>query len=294
MMNFSRFLWLLCVTAFSAFYVASILYSPDFFSEAGDLTKIHINALVEKAKLPAMIYGAAMFLLFTPAGDFLIGLFLPTRKRSLRDDEKITPAMEIVRRLYKEKHNTDINPKILVMDFPDMNGMAFGRNTIALSSGLLKVADEDEIAAVLAHEAGHLYNKDGLYNVLLLVPLIPLLFITRLCWALVLGSYGILFIVSLAYAHIFTAFWLLSFVVLALHLLLEKLMRWPVEYRADQFALRLGGGAGLISFLERMEDQDIRAKEGFLQKYAYEHPPTALRIDRLERAIIRTANNIMP
>ena len=65
----------------------------------------------------------------------------------------------------------------------------------------------------------------------------------------------------------------------------EFLTAWPVEYRADRFAGDMGYGAALVSLLERKEDEDVRGATGFLRKYFYTHPPTALRIDRLERAM---------
>ena len=151
------------------------------------------------------------------------------------------------------------------------------------------MGDEDEIAAVIAHEVGHLHHRDGVYNILLYICVMPSFLISYICGTFFWGSYGILFFVSLLYAPLFTGFWVLSLFVYGLYTVSEKIIRWPVEYKADQFSLKLGLGAGLISFLERMEDQDIRAKKGFLQKYGYSHPPTALRIDRLERAILREA-----
>ena len=63
-------------------------------------------------------------------------------------------------------------------------------------------------------------------------------------------------------------------------------MQWGIEYRADKFAMKLGCAPDLIALFERIEDEDIRADTGFLKKYLYSHPPTALRIDRLERALL--------
>ena len=49
--------------------------------------------------------------------------------------------------------------------------------------------------------------------------------------------------------------------------------------RLDQILEQLDG-------LEGIEDEDIRADTGFLKKYLYSHPPTALIIDRLECALL--------
>lgn len=60
-----------------------------------------------------------------------------------------------------------------------------------------------------------------------------------------------------------------------------------MEYRADEFAMQLGYAPALIELFERVEDEDIRNSTRFLSKYLYSHPPTALRIDRLERAMLK-------
>ena len=80
--------------------------------------------------------------------------------------------------------------------------------------------------------------------------------------------------------------WLMGWPIIGIIALLQNCIEWPIEYKADQFAADMGFAPALISLFERIEDEDIRAAEGFLAKYAYFHPPTALRIDRLERGLI--------
>lgn len=62
-------------------------------------------------------------------------------------------------------------------------------------------------------------------------------------------------------------------------------INWHSEYRADRLAVQLGFASGMISFLERIEGQDMRDKEGFLGYLRYSHPPSAVRIDKVERYI---------
>jgi len=55
-------------------------------------------------------------------------------------------------------------PKLMISNIPIPNAFAYGSpltgNRIAITKGLLNVLDEDEVAAVMGHELGHLKHKD--------------------------------------------------------------------------------------------------------------------------------------
>ncbi|MCB1500768.1 MAG: zinc metalloprotease HtpX [Bauldia sp.] len=57
-------------------------------------------------------------------------------------------------------------PKVYVIDSPQPNAFATGRNpenaAVAATTGLLRSLSRDEIAAVMAHELGHVKNRDTL------------------------------------------------------------------------------------------------------------------------------------
>ena len=57
-------------------------------------------------------------------------------------------------------------PKVYVMDNPQPNAFATGRNpenaAVAATTGLLKLLDRDEVAGVMAHELAHVKNRDTL------------------------------------------------------------------------------------------------------------------------------------
>jgi len=57
-------------------------------------------------------------------------------------------------------------PKVYLVDSPNPNAFATGRNpenaAVAATTGLLAMLDRDEVAGVMAHELGHVRNRDTL------------------------------------------------------------------------------------------------------------------------------------
>src|SRR5205085_3133730 len=70
----------------------------------------------------------------------------------------------IVRRL-AERAGLPV-PRVYLIDSPHPNAFATGRDpahgAVAATTGLLALLDRDEVAAVLAHELGHVRNRDTL------------------------------------------------------------------------------------------------------------------------------------
>lgn len=285
MITILRFVMLVMLFVYSCALLASI---PHAFNHWGHMNPLEIDweEYFSYFLWPAIILATAIVFLSTPLGDFMIGLCLPTRKQALREEQKIAPALEILKDIYRDKFGQNIKPKAFVMDLPNINGLAFGRRTIAVSSGLLKVASDEEITAILSHELGHLHHRDGFFNVALMVAAYPTFVLSMLLCGLYFVTWTIGFFVLAYVAPIMALLSLGGLLMIGLHFLLEKITRWPIEYKADQFAAQMGFAPALISLFERIEDEDVRGAEGFLAKYAYSHPPTALRIDKLERNML--------
>lgn len=301
MMNFSRIAMLVFLTCFSCLFMAAFIYSIRDALHGGSL-RLDIPLFLNSLLWASGILVTALLISVSPLGDRIVSLFLTTRKKSLREEQKINPLLEHIKDLYRQKYGHDLDITVCVMDEPHIDGMSLGRQTTAISTGLLKTTSDNEITAILAHEAGHLHHKDSVLALALLVAGLPTVLLNYLLSGFFRRSLGsssgtaspiglligsallILFLSLFAY---YVVFWVMSFLVLWLIRIFEISTQWKIEYRADKFALQLGYAPALIELFERIEDEDIRHSTGFLSKYFYSHPPTALRIDRLERAILK-------
>lgn len=306
MITLCRFLTFILLLSYSSVFTASFVYHVRLVMQ-GKGWIFDLDLFTQ-----SLIWSAAgvvgLTLVIAPLiGSPFIRLFFPVRRLSLREEVRVMPSLQSVTNLYKEKYSREIKVKLMAMDIPGIEGMAVGNNTIALSTGLLKVGSDEEIAAGIAHEIGHLHYKDSFFNVLMMTAHLPIN-VLLLPFAVFPGDKKegdqkksskekdndvIGFIIMIVMGLMVYYFPLFLAVIFSGSLFFPvlgvciKLTDWPIEYRADRFAMNLGLGPSLTSLLENFEDEDIRSKYGFLENYAYTHPPTALRIDRLERALLQ-------
>jgi heat shock protein HtpX len=96
------------------------------------------------------------------------------RTRELPENEN--PKLhETIENLSKKSNIT--KPKLMVAQIPIPNAFAYGSpiagNRVAVTSGLLKTLDNDEVEAVIGHELGHLKHRD--MQIMMFVSLMPAL-----------------------------------------------------------------------------------------------------------------------
>ncbi len=84
-------------------------------------------------------------------------------------------------------------PEIYVIDDPAPNAFATGRNpqksAIAVTSGLLRILNRDELQGVIAHEMGHIKNRDVLMTVIAGIMVGTIVLLANMAmWYLFLGG----------------------------------------------------------------------------------------------------------
>jgi len=108
--------------------------------------------------------------LFAP---YLIGALYRVREVSPSDDPKL---YGIVERL-SQKSGIKM-PKVMIAQIPLPNAFAYGSpiagSRVAVTTGLLKTLESEEVEAVIGHELGHLKHRD--VQVMMFVSFLPALF----------------------------------------------------------------------------------------------------------------------
>ena len=232
----------------------------------------------------------------SPVGEVFARLFFPIRKPTRREAAVLSAAFDRVQEAYAQRYKRRLKAKLYLIDDPMLQAIALGSGTIAVTRGALDISEGDELVGVLAHEAAHLHHRDSM--VTLAVMGMNLISYAQVIWG---WAWGVVFVILLLYAifnlvlfswvtlliaaapFILTAgIWINVAICWVVSLMLSLADR-SMEYRADRFAEMLGFGPGLVGFLDRLSGMEANSEHRFLVMYLQSHPPTALRIDRLEQ-----------
>ena len=185
-------------------------------------------------------------------------------------------------------------PEVAVYDSPEPNAFATGpsRNNslVAVSTGLLRNMNRDEVEAVLAHEMAHVGNGD-MVTLTLIQGVVNtfVVFLARIVSGMVARnsdgevSQGMYFMVSMVLQIVFG--FLASFIVM-----------WfsrQREYRADAGAAKLVGAPKMIAALQRLKGGESQlpremaamgiASEASKDSLLSTHPSLDNRIARLQQ-----------
>ena len=197
-------------------------------------------------------------------------------------------------------------PEVGVYDSPELNAFATGptksRSLVAVSTGLLRSMNYDEVEGVLGHEITHIANGDMVTMTLLQgVVNAFVMFLSRvIAYAIAVAmrsdrdsrglSTGIFYLVS----------FLLEIVFMILGSLVVAWFSRYREYRADQGGALLAGRQKMIGALQALqraygvvdpkrnaaiETMQISGRGSGLLRFFSSHPPLEERIERLQTGV---------
>jgi heat shock protein HtpX len=234
-------------------------------------------------------------------GGFSIAQYFFSDKLALRSmgarEVSADEYPDLHRRIERLSQQADLpKPTVAVADTQVPNAFATGRNkknaTVAVTTGLLRSLDEDELDGVLAHELAHVKNRDVM--VMTIASFLSTIAFIIVRWGWLLGGnnrQGAPVIVAILVSIVV---WIVSF------LLIRALSRYR-EYTADRGAALITGKPGALASalmtidgrMDRVPQEDLRQeaemnaffiipiRSGFIGKIASTHPPTEKRVERL-------------
>ena len=238
--------------------------------------------------------------LFLPPFSWLAHLLQGERKPSAGEAEYIEPLLEELCTRSGVSRNT---LTLRMRTDEDINAFASGINHITIHTGALSGLDKRRLLGVLAHELGHLRNRDTIY----LTITYAMDRLGQLILNLVILLNGALNILALI-PIVNIVIRIIQIVLLVMIAAVEYVLRLPKwityyfdsrrrEYAADAYAVSIGLGRELreglvalglateqIGMLETGELYD-RESTGFFSRLFITHPKMIKRIQRIDEGI---------
>ncbi|MGQ9573233.1 MAG: zinc metalloprotease HtpX [Dehalococcoidia bacterium] len=196
-------------------------------------------------------------------------------------------------------------PKVYIVQNDAPNAFATGRNpehsAVAVTTGIMRILNEDELKAVLAHEMGHIKNRDILISAIVATIASAVMFIAFMArWSLMFGGFGRS---RNQYANLIGLAAMIAIAVLApiAAMLIRMAISRQREYGADETGARISGRPlALASALRKLQMgaqmRPMQVGESTAHMYTVSplrsdfmgnlfstHPPVDERIARLER-----------
>lgn len=196
-------------------------------------------------------------------------------------------------------------PKVYIVQNDAPNAFATGRNpkhsAVAVTTGIARMLNEDELKGVLAHEMGHIKNRDILISAIVATIASAIMFIAFMArWSLFFGGFGRS---RNQYAGLIGLAAIVAIAILAPigAMIIRTAISRQREYGADETGARISGRPlALASALRKLQmGAQMRPRKvsestahmytvsplrsDFMGNLFSTHPPVEQRIARLER-----------
>lgn len=220
-----------------------------------------------------ILVGSIVFFSTVGAGYLRIGI--DHRLMTQHEADWIVPILrEVFKRAGLKKP-----PRVFMQDEEFPNAMVVG-DAMIITTGLLTFATRQELAAVIAHECGHIVNKD-------------LTFVTinyaanKMSDIVLIAGVGLVTIVSLngRIPFIWLPYIMFAGILRLIRWLLLKIVNLNLlvisrryEYQADGFAAKIGFRQATISYLSKMKNAYPQADK---KSIFFTHPAISFRIKAL-------------
>ncbi|WP_416150694.1 zinc metalloprotease HtpX [Salipaludibacillus sp. HK11] len=237
-----------------------------------------------------LVYLFSLSVALSPAGEWILRLQQGC-KQIVRQEHKdrLMPLFEEVYDKAKELDpNLPDDIQLFMSKDKTPNAFATGRKTICVTKGFLDYSDE-QIKATLAHEFGHLSNKD--------TDLVLIIAVGNMIVTGIFILYRIFFVVAGIMASIMSRSISTAIITFFVDVLLVAMMWiWTKigialvmhssrqnEYLADEFAYNCGYGNDLTYVLDSFNDFETGETKGLWANLVSSHPDPDDRIANLQK-----------
>ena len=241
--------------------------------------------------IPTLILGALFLTGISPVGEWVL-------RRSAGCKKLIEPEAAYLYPLFEEVCQragvSSSRYRLYIYPSEQINAFAQGRRTIAISRPALNILASEEMKGMLAHELGHHVNCDTFW--------LTLNYTTASAGNMVLNFYALLaniagILCRLPIPLINFALLLFNWLMVIQLWLVRHVVFLPLnigayfggrrdEYKADEFAARIGCGGGLALFFRRIIP--AHKKEPGVFGFLFEdHPAPHKRLERLAKLAMK-------
>ena len=249
------------------------------------------------------------FLMLSDIGEFFSRILLfKSRLTRYKPGKLYTDEYDRLYRIFQESHEEARNKsklipkriKLFIAQSADTNACVVGMHTMVVNEGLIAQLNDSEIKGVLAHEFGHISNSDTVLSMTklsanTLLSLIVGFIVTILRLAILLGFVTEDSDNTAARIFGFVMRWfigvILSWIVkgllnlwMLIGFMFEMFASRRQEYKADEFAVKIGEGNNLLNALQKIDGSPHR-RTSIFDGMTSTHPYTADRIVRLRKLI---------
>jgi len=238
-----------------------------------------------------LLYGVSIGVAYIAGGEIIGALEGARPVETKQEKEYLIPIfLEVyqdVKRVYPAMPST---LKLCIIDNLTVNGIALGKNTIAVTQGAIETLSPEELKGIIAHEMSHIYYGDTIVSMLnmigngifsIIVIIMKLVFKVMEFVAKRYDSS----IIQAVFVLIRLILELWVFCLLWVGKILLSFNSRGSELRADKFAYETGYGEKLINALYLIQKLSLGQKMKLVDKMLASHPRVSKRIAKLEMLV---------
>lgn len=256
------------------------------------IATILLGCTLQSFLVTIVIYIISIAIALSPAGEFLLRYMEGVRRIATQQEhEYLDEVWEEVKQTAVEKNSKLSNVELFIIDTHNINAFALGRNTVAVTQGMINAATQEQLRGVLGHELGHIANGDtkalllnvvgnGIFSIVIVIFRLMLLIVQVIANMSDKSGLSNLLVVFMSFCLTVAIF-----IFMQIGQIILALNSRRNEYLADEFSFRLGYGIEMVEVLYMLQKINVSGKMKLRDRLKASHPYLSDRIARLEQML---------